>query len=209
MASIPAGSSTDLTLQRERRQPLATLPAGTYGYGSDAPGPELSLGLLWRVAVEWRWLILAAMVLGLAGGIIVTMLTTPLYRSFVTLEVNPPRVQVLDKEDQDKQGVQSWDFIATQVGLLQSRAVAEAMAATQRPLSYFAQTEPSGQPAWKTLPSWALVTLDDHAISPGGQVFMAKRAGAHIEEVHSAHDVMVSHPADVVRIVLDAVRAVR
>ncbi len=91
----------------------------------------------------------------------------------------------------------------------QSRGVAEAMAATQRPLSYFAQTEPSGQPAWKTLPSWALVTLDDHAISPGGQVFMAKRAGAHIDEVHSAHDVMVSHPADVVRIVLDAVRAVR
>ena len=90
----------------------------------------------------------------------------------------------------------------------QSRAVAEEMAATQRPLSYFAQTEPSGEPAWKTLPSWDLVTLDDHAISPGGQQFMAKRAGAHITKVHSAHDVMVSHPDDVVELILKAVKAV-
>ena len=59
----------------------------------------------------------------------------------------------------------------------QRRAVAAVMAATQRPLSYFAQTEPSGEPAWKTVPSWDLITLDDRAISPGGQLFMAQRAG--------------------------------
>ena len=90
----------------------------------------------------------------------------------------------------------------------QSRAVAQEMAATQRPLSYFAQTEASGEPAWKTLPSWDLVTLDDHAISPGGQKFMAKRAGAHVTKIHSAHDVMVSHPDDVVALILKAVKAV-
>lgn len=90
----------------------------------------------------------------------------------------------------------------------QSRVVAEMMAATQRPLSYFAQTEASGEPAWRTVPSWALVTLDDRAISPGGQRFMAQRAGSHIQEVRSAHDVMVSHPYAVVKVVLRAVRAV-
>jgi len=90
----------------------------------------------------------------------------------------------------------------------QSRVVAEMMAATQRPLSYFAQTEASGEPAWRTVPSWALVTLDDRAISPGGQRFMAQRAGSHIQEVRSAHDVMVSHPDAVVKVVLRAVRAV-
>lgn len=90
----------------------------------------------------------------------------------------------------------------------QPAAVAAAMAATQRPLSYFAQLDPSGEPAWKTLPSWDLITLEDHAISPGGQLFMARRAGARIETVRSAHDVMVSHPDAVVRIVLDAARAV-
>ena len=89
---------------------------------------QLDLAALLRIVREWRWLILAAMVVGLASGIIVTMLTTPLYRSFVTLEVNPPRVQVLDKDEQEDQGVQTWDFIATQVGLLQSRAVAERTA---------------------------------------------------------------------------------
>jgi capsular exopolysaccharide synthesis family protein len=89
---------------------------------------QLDLASLLRIVREWRWLILAAMVLGLAGAIILTMLTTPLYRSFVTLEVNPPRVQVLDKEEDEGQSFGNWDFIATQVGLLQSRAVAERTA---------------------------------------------------------------------------------
>nr|WP_314445190.1 polysaccharide biosynthesis tyrosine autokinase [uncultured Sphingomonas sp.] len=89
---------------------------------------QLDLASLLRIVREWRWLILAAMVVGLAGAIIVTMLTTPLYRSFVTLEVNPPQVQVLAKDDQQSQSLQNWDFIATQVGLLQSRAVAERTA---------------------------------------------------------------------------------
>jgi pimeloyl-ACP methyl ester carboxylesterase len=83
----------------------------------------------------------------------------------------------------------------------QSKKKAAVMAAAQRPLSAFAYTEASGEPAWKTVPSWDLITLDDHAISPGGQRFMAERAGAHIRTVHSAHDVMVSHPARVVRLI--------
>ncbi|MFJ3305196.1 alpha/beta fold hydrolase [Streptomyces sp. NPDC086549] len=83
---------------------------------------------------------------------------------------------------------------------------ASVMAATQRPLSYTAETEPSGEPAWKTIPSWDLVTLNDKAIPPAGQRFMAKRAHAHVEYVKSSHAVMVSHPRAVLRIVLDAVR---
>ena len=83
----------------------------------------------------------------------------------------------------------------------QSRSTAAVMAAAQRPLSAFAFTEASGVPAWKTLPSWDLITLDDRAISPGGQRFMAERAGAHITTVHSAHDVMISHPHRVVRLI--------
>ncbi len=83
----------------------------------------------------------------------------------------------------------------------QSQTTAAVMAAAQRPLSAFAFTEASGAPAWKTLPSWDLITLDDRAISPGGQRFMAERAGSHIRTVHSAHDVMASHPGRVVRLV--------
>ncbi|MBO4252453.1 alpha/beta fold hydrolase [Streptomyces griseorubiginosus] len=83
---------------------------------------------------------------------------------------------------------------------------ASVMAATQRPLSYTAETEVSGDPAWKSIPSWDLVTLNDKAIPPAGQRFMAERANAHIEYVESSHAVMVSHPQAVLRIVLDAVR---
>lgn len=90
-----------------------------------------------------------------------------------------------------------------------SRSRAAVMAAQQRPLSLTANNQVSGPPAWKTIPSWDLITLDDRAISPGGQRFMARRAGAHVFQVHSAHDVMVSHPAAVLAVVLAAVRATR
>ncbi|MEV5150255.1 alpha/beta hydrolase [Streptomyces sp. NPDC052727] len=89
-----------------------------------------------------------------------------------------------------------------------SASEASVMAATQRPLSYTAETEASGDPAWKTIPSWDLVTLNDKAIPPAGQRFMAERARAHVAYVDSSHAVMVSHPQAVVRIVLDAVRHV-
>ena len=83
----------------------------------------------------------------------------------------------------------------------------DQMAATQRPLALTANFEPSGEPAWKNLPTWDLITTKDKAIPPAGQVFMARRAGAHIKTVDSAHDVMVSHPDAVTAIVLQAARA--
>jgi pimeloyl-ACP methyl ester carboxylesterase len=85
---------------------------------------------------------------------------------------------------------------------------AGVMARTQRPLTATANFEPSGEPAWKTLPSWDLITTADKAIPPAAQQYMASRAGAHIATVASAHDVMVSHPAAVTRIVEQAARAV-
>jgi pimeloyl-ACP methyl ester carboxylesterase len=82
------------------------------------------------------------------------------------------------------------------------------MAATQRPFAVTAIVQPSGPPAWKTIPSWDLITLDDKAIPPAGQQFMAERAHAHIESVHSSHAVMVSHPEAVTRITLEAARSI-
>jgi pimeloyl-ACP methyl ester carboxylesterase len=71
--------------------------------------------------------------------------------------------------------------------------VASLMAATQRPLSVNANTGVSGPPAWRELPSWALVAEHDQVIPPEGQYFMARRAGAHIDAVDSSHAVMVSN----------------
>lgn len=85
---------------------------------------------------------------------------------------------------------------------------ARLMAVEQRPLSVTANSEPSGPPAWATIPSWDLVTMQDKAIPPAGQMFMATRAHATVRTVNSSHAVMVSHPGAVVSIILEAVHAV-
>jgi pimeloyl-ACP methyl ester carboxylesterase len=80
--------------------------------------------------------------------------------------------------------------------------------ATQRPFSVDAFNSKSGVPAWKTIPSWYLVTTEDKAIPPATQQFMAKRADARITEVSSSHVAMYSHPDRVVDIILDAAESV-
>ena len=81
------------------------------------------------------------------------------------------------------------------------------LAATQRPLATSVLTDKSGVPAWKTIPSWAVVGTADHVIPPAEQLFMAKRAGAHITEVHAPHLSMISNPGVVTRTIIAAARA--
>ena len=82
------------------------------------------------------------------------------------------------------------------------------IAASQRPLTLAANTIPSGVPAWKTLPSWAVIGTEDRIIPPAAQRRMAGRAGATITEVDSSHVSMVSHPDVSVAAILDAAAAV-
>jgi pimeloyl-ACP methyl ester carboxylesterase len=82
------------------------------------------------------------------------------------------------------------------------------IAASQRPLTLAANTIPSGAPAWKTLPSWAVIGTEDRIIPPTAQRRMAERAGATITEVDSSHVSMVSHPDVSVAAILAAVAAV-
>ncbi|MER7661048.1 MULTISPECIES: alpha/beta hydrolase [unclassified Streptomyces] len=86
---------------------------------------------------------------------------------------------------------------------------AALMAVTQRPGTGAALNEPSGEPAWKTIPSWALVGSDDRIIPRDAQVFMAERAKAHIKEIESSHAVSVSHPQAVTDIIEKAAQTVR
>lgn len=85
----------------------------------------------------------------------------------------------------------------------------DIMAVTQRPVSGAALYEPSGEPAWKTIPSWVLVASKDLNIPRDAQVFMAKRAKSHVTEVRSSHAVSVSHPKDAAHIIEEAARSVR
>ena len=131
MASIGAPSSMNLPVQTSPRRELAPAPTGTYGGYGDGSGPELSLGLVWRVAVEWRWLILAVFGVGVAAAVLVTLLTPLKYRSTTTMELNPPQLEVLDQASGNNRRAQAQSdmaFIGTQLGLLGSRALAERVA---------------------------------------------------------------------------------
>jgi pimeloyl-ACP methyl ester carboxylesterase len=75
------------------------------------------------------------------------------------------------------------------------RRLADQMWAEQRPFSQEAFESLSGEPAWKTIPSWYLVSTQDHAIPPATQRFMAGRAHATVSEVTASHVPMVSRPA--------------
>ena len=85
---------------------------------------------------------------------------------------------------------------------------AALMAATQRPVAEGAFSEPSGRPAWKTLPAWAVVATGDKAAGSDVIRAMARRAGATITEVEGSHVIMLSQPQIVTDVILAAVAAV-
>jgi pimeloyl-ACP methyl ester carboxylesterase len=88
--------------------------------------------------------------------------------------------------------------------------VADTLARTQRPASLAAfATSVTGTPAWKTLPSWAVVATADHAIHPDAERDMAKRAGSEITEIDASHAVPATHPADVAAVIVRAVKAIK
>ncbi len=74
---------------------------------------------------------------------------------------------------------------------------AEVMYATQRPLSLAALTENATQAAWKTKPSWYLVSQRDNAIPPDAERFMAQRMGAATEEIDGSHTAFIAQPVRV------------
>ena len=84
---------------------------------------------------------------------------------------------------------------------------AAVLAATQRPLATSALTDPSGTPAWATIPSWDIIGLNDHIVTPAEQLFMAHRAQAHITEVNAPHLSMISNPGVVASVIIAAARA--
>ena len=87
------------------------------------------------------------------------------------------------------------------------RQTTAAMAATQRPIDLAALAQPSGPPAWKSIPSWFVIGKDDNTIPVALHRFMAQRAGAkRTVEVRASHALMVSQPATVVAVIVEAAR---
>jgi pimeloyl-ACP methyl ester carboxylesterase len=83
------------------------------------------------------------------------------------------------------------------------------MAAGQRPIAAAALEEKSTRAAWKTIPSWSLVTTEDRNIPVAAQRFMSARAKARTTTIDASHAVSVSRPEAVTRVVEQAARTVR
>ena len=85
--------------------------------------------------------------------------------------------------------------------------VAALMAVTQRPIVADALQGKAARAAWKTIPSWTMVTLQDLAVPAQSQRFMAERARSHTVEVDASHAVTVSQPGAVAELIDAAARA--
>ena len=83
---------------------------------------------------------------------------------------------------------------------------AKVLAVSQRPLSAVAFGEPASVAAWKTKPSWGIVSSADRTINPDVERFGYQRAGVRkVIEIDGPHLVMQTHPTEVASFITDAV----
>ena len=95
-------------------------------------------------------------------------------------------------------------FFAPDVAPMEARV----MAAVQKPIAagVLLSETPFGPPAWKSLPTWYLITTSDQMIPPDAQRFFAKRMGATVASVAGSHASMVSHPDVVADFIVKAAK---
>jgi pimeloyl-ACP methyl ester carboxylesterase len=60
------------------------------------------------------------------------------------------------------------------------------------------------QAAWKTKPSWTIVSTADRTVNPELERFMAKRAGSKVTEIKGSHAAFIAHPAAVAKVIEQA-----
>ena len=88
-------------------------------------------------------------------------------------------------------------------------AQAAVMTATQGPIQAKAFADKVTNAAWTTKPSWFIVSARDRMIDPGLLRAMAKKINAKTTELQASHVPQQSRPADVAKVILDAVAATR
>jgi capsular exopolysaccharide synthesis family protein len=148
--------------------PGHTDDAGQRGQRNYSGSNMLDFPTLVRIIHHWRWVVISAVAVGFIGAILLTLLTTPVYRAWVTLEGNPPTVSVSDEQSREREQTNSnsYDFIATQVGLLSSKSVAERTA-QELNLANNAEIVPQNVEASKRLKlAGAQVSRGLHVIAP-------------------------------------------
>ena len=81
---------------------------------------------------------------------------------------------------------------------------ARILAVTQKPVNGSVFGASVASAAWKTIPSWYIVSTQDRAINPDLERFYAKRANAKTTELMSSHVAFLSRPREVVKVIEEA-----
>jgi len=106
----------------------------------------------------------------------------------------------------DKQGFMSLSTDAVVKHFASDLPASEArvVAATQGPIAASAFGAQVSGVAWKTKPSWYIVSKLDGAIAPDEERFFAKRMKATTTELNTSHVPMLSQPTAVAAVIMDA-----
>ncbi|GLQ89796.1 alpha/beta fold hydrolase [Dyella flagellata] len=80
-------------------------------------------------------------------------------------------------------------------------AEAQFLADSQQPLAQKAMGAPISVAAWKTKPSYAVLTTEDRIVSPQLQRWMYQRAGSKVTEVAGSHASFISQPSAIARVI--------
>jgi len=85
---------------------------------------------------------------------------------------------------------------------------ARVMAAAQKPASGAIFGQSAATAAWKSIPSWYLVSTQDQTLHPDMQHFYAQRMGATTSEIDASHVAFISRPKEIARFITKAARTV-
>lgn len=83
-------------------------------------------------------------------------------------------------------------------------AKAKVLYAVQQPFHKQLLAGKTSHAAWRSKPSYYAVSTEDRTINPDLERFMAKRMGATTIELKASHLALISQPAPIARLILDA-----
>ncbi len=124
------------------------------------------------------------------------------------LGMNPPAANVQMKPDADGLVWASADILQDAIAHDVHRGIVNLLAAVQKPYAAKLFEASVSEPAWKTKPSWYLITTEDRILNPKTQHAVAEKIGAKISEIGSSHLPLFSHPDAVAKIIEDAAQAI-
>jgi pimeloyl-ACP methyl ester carboxylesterase len=81
---------------------------------------------------------------------------------------------------------------------------ASIMATTQKPIFNGIFGAVVEKAAWRSIPSWSLIALEDRSINPKFQRYQAERMNAKVTEVQASHVPFVSQPEVVANVIMQA-----